>query len=271
MSATTARPAGAPRARAMAVYMIALLVFLVAPILIVVYVSFTSSSFISLPVESFSLRWYVHIVRYRPFLDSLLLSIELALASTACGALLAVPAALALGRMRGRIASGIVVALLAPISIPAVVLGFAMLYYLSALSLGMSFLSLLIAHTVIAIPYISRTVLSVYRGIGPDLEESAAILGAGKWETLRCVTLPLVRPGIFAGSMFALLISLDNLPISFFFGTPETNTLPVVMLSYMQNQFDPSIAAIATVQTLISLVALLIVNKLYGLSSLIAA
>jgi putative spermidine/putrescine transport system permease protein len=123
----------------------------------------------------------------------------------------------------------------------------------------------------VAVPYISRTVLAVYRSIPPDFEEAAAILGASRSQTLRHVTLPLIRPGIFAGSLFALLISLDNLPLSFFFGSSTTNTLPVVMLSYMQNQFDPSIAAIATVQMLIAITALLVVNALYGVERLTAA
>jgi len=267
----TRRKAAIVRAPWLALYMLALLVFLIAPILVVVYVSFTSASFIALPIENFSLRWYARIIQYRPFLDSLLFSIELAICSTLCGAVLSIPAALALGRMRGRLASAVMLFLLAPISIPAVVLGFAMLYYLSALAMGTSFLSLLVAHTVIAIPYIARTVLSVYRSTGPSLEEAAAILGASKWSTMRHITLPLIKPGVFAGAVFAMLISLDNLPISFFFGTSETNTLPVVMLSYMQNQFDPSIAAIATVQSAISVVVLVIVNRLYGLSSLTAA
>jgi len=71
--------------------------------------------------------------------------------------------------------------------------------------------------------------------------------------------------GIFAGSLFAFLVSIDNLPISFFFGSPSTNTLPVVMLSYLENQFDPSIAAISTVQMGLALVALLVLDAVYGL------
>lgn len=119
--------------------------------------------------------------------------------------------------------------------------------------------------------YISRTVLAVYRGIPVGLEESAAVLGAGRLQTFALVTLPLIRPGVFAGGLFAVLISLDNLPLSFFFGSSTTNTLPVVMLSYMQNQFDPSIAAISTVQMLIAVFSLLIVNAIYGIERLTAA
>jgi putative spermidine/putrescine transport system permease protein len=83
--------------------------------------------------------------------------------------------------------------------------------------------------------------------------------------------LPLIKPGIFAGALFSVLISLDNLPLSFFFGGADSSTLPVVMLSYMQNQFDPSIAAIATVQMLIAIIALGVVNALYGIEKLTAA
>ena len=255
-----------PEKLLLSAYIVLTIVFLMTPILIVVFVSFTSSSFIAFPIKSYSLRWYVRIWEYRPFLDSMIVSGELAVASALLGTILGVPAALVVGRINSPLATTISVFLLAPISTPAVVLGFAMLYYLSALSLGTSFLALLIAHTVIAIPYISRTVLSVYRALGPDLEEAGAVLGASRWSVLWHITLPLIRPGVFAGAVFALLISLDNLPISFFFGSASTNTLPVVMLSYMQNQFDPSIAAVATVQTLISMAILLIVNRMVRLT-----
>ncbi len=76
-----------------------------------------------------------------------------------------------------------------------------------------------------------------------------------------------MRPGIFAGGLFAVLISLDNLPISFFFGTSSTNTLPVVMLSYLQNQFDPSVAAVCTVQMALAVVALLVVERIGDIRS----
>lgn len=255
----------------LAAYVGLFVLFILGPILLVVLVSFTSASFISFPLEGYSWRWYHRIFDYRPFLDSLWVSIKLAGASALMGVLIGVPGALALARLRSRLASSLSTFLLAPISIPAVVLGFSLLYFLSALIQGVSFISLLIAHTVLAIPYITRTVLSVYRSMSPDLEEAAAVLGASRWQVLRHVTLPLIKPGIFAGAVFAILTSLDNLPISFFFGTASTNTLPVVMLSYMQNQFDPSIAAISTVQMLISVMVLLLVNRYYGIAKLNAA
>lgn len=256
---------------ALGIYAVAFLAFLILPILAVVWVSFSSSSFIVFPVQSYGLRWYARILEYRPFVDALLVSLEVAVGSAVLGALLGVPAALWAARSPSRLASLVASLLLAPISVPAIVLGFSLLYLLAALSLGISMTALLITHTVVAIPYIARTALAVYRSMPPDYEEAAAVLGASRLQTLLHVTLPLIRPGLFAGALFAILISLDNLPLSYFFGSSATNTLPVVMLSYMQNQFDPSIAAISTVQMLIAIATLLAVNALYGIEKLTAA
>lgn len=275
MTAAVPPPRRRPRrnwgAWALGAYVGLFLLFLVLPIISVVWVSFSSASFIIFPISGYSLRWYARILEYRPFIDALLVSIQIAIGSAVIGAVLGVPAALWAARSRGWAASLVANLLLAPISVPAIVLGFSLLYLLAAMSLGISFVSLLITHSVVAIPYVARTALAVYRSLPPDFEEAASVLGASRWQTLRHVTLPLIRPGIFAGALFSILISLDNLPLSFFFGSSSTNTLPVVMLSYMQNQFDPSIAAISTVQMLIAVVTLLVVNAVYGIDKLTAA
>lgn len=243
-------------------------IFLMAPILIVVLVSFSSLGYIAFPIPGYTLKWFRRVWEYAPFLDGLWVSTKLAVASTVLAAALGVPAALALGRARSGWANALATFLLAPLSMPMVVLGFALLFYLSALGFGLSFTPLLIAHTVIGIPYLLRTVIGVYRSLPPDFEEAAAILGADRWRTMLFITLPLIRPGVFAGGLFAFLVSFDNLPISYFFGTPSTSTLPVVMLSYIQDQFDPSIAAVSTVQMLLALVVLLVVDRIYGLRQL---
>lgn len=252
-------------------YVLAFMTFLLLPIVVVVVVSFSSATYIAFPLPGLSLQWYARVFEYAPFMDSLKVSVQIALSSAIIGAALGVPAAMWAARSPSVAGNAVSTFLLAPISVPAIVLGFSLLYMLSAMTLGVSFLSLLITHTVVSIPYIARTVLAVYRAVPPDFEEAAAVLGASRWKTFWNVTLPMIRPGIFAGGMFAVLISLDNLPLSFFFGSSTTNTLPVVMLSYMQNQFDPSIAAISTIQMMIAVVTLLVVNALYGIEKLTAA
>ncbi|MBI1383998.1 MAG: ABC transporter permease subunit [Rhizobiales bacterium] len=247
-------------------YVVAFFIFLIAPILIVVVVSFSATSYVAFPPrEGLSLQWFQRFWEYKPFLNSLIVSIQIALLSAALGALLGVPAALALVRSRRRLANTVMTFLLSPLSMPLIVLGFALLFFLSRIGFGVSFLSLLIAHTVVSLPYIVRTVAGVYRGISPEFEETAAILGANRWQVFVNVTLPMIKPGIFAGALFAMLISLDNLPISYFFGSAETNTLPVVMLSYLEHQFDPSVAAASTIQLLVAIVGLVILERTYGL------
>jgi putative spermidine/putrescine transport system permease protein len=241
------------------------ILFMLAPIAIVVWMSFSAQSFIGFPIPAYSLRWFYRIFEYEPFINSLMVSIEVALLSTLLGCVLGVPAALAIARSRSPWATAIATFLVSPISMPLIVLGFALLFFMSALGFGISFLGLLIAHTVVGVPYIVRTVVGVYRSQPQDFEEAAAILGASRWQVVRYVTLPLVAPGVFAGGLFAFLISLDNLPISFFFGSPTTSTLPVVLLSYTQNQFDPSIAAVSTVQMVLALAALAVVDRVYGI------
>lgn len=251
-------------------YTLLFVVFLLAPIVIVVLTSFTPHNIVAVPTDGLSLRWYERTLTYRPFMASLRTSLILAFLATAMAVVLAVPAALALARQTGRLAGGISAFLLSPIAVPPLVIGLSSLYFLSSIGIGTSFLALLIVHTVTSVPYILRTVLASYIGLSPSLSEAASILGAGRWQVFRFVTLPLIMPGIFAGALFSFLISLDNVGLSFFFGSAQATTLPVVMLSYLENQFDPSIAAISCVQMLIAVVLLFLIEKVYGLRPLIA-
>ncbi|QDL93332.1 ABC transporter permease [Paroceanicella profunda] len=243
-------------------------VFLLLPMVVVVAVSFSSASFVSFPIPGFSLRWYARAFDYAPFMSSLLTSIELAVAATLVGTLLGIPAAIAVARSRHPVANAMSNFLLTPLSMPEIVLGFALLYFLASLRIGSGFLSLLIAHSIVAIPYISRTVMSVYRAIPASHEEAGAVLGASRFQILRQIILPQIMPGVFAGGMFSMLISFDNVSLSYFFGSAHTSTLPVVMLSYMENQFDPSIAAISTIQMLIAIVTLFAIHRAYGIQRL---
>ena len=251
--------------RLLGFFVILFFVFLVAPIAVVVAVAFTSANFISFPTPGFSLRWFVQVFEYRPFVNSLIVSIQVAVGSAILGSLIGVPAALKLSRTRSRIGGAVATFLISPLSMPAIVLGFSLLFYLSALGLPLSFASLLIAHTVVSIPYIMRTVIGVYRSVPTSYEEAARALGANRFRVFVHVTLPIIRPGIFAGCLFAMLVSIDNLPLSYFFGSTASNTLPVVVLSYLENQFDPAVAAISVIQLTIAIVLLVVIDMTYGL------
>lgn len=253
---------------ALAAYIACFVIFLLAPIVIVVLTSFTPGETVAVSFDGVSLRWYRRFLEYRPFTDSLITSLVIAALATMLAILLAVPAALGIAHSRSRIASAITSFLLSPIAVPPLVVGLSSLYYLSALGIGNSFVALLITHTCVSVPYVLRTTIAACRNLDPGVGEAASVLGASAWQRFRHVTLPLISPGVFAGALFSVLISLDNLGVSYFFGSANTTTLPVVMLSYLQNQFDPSIAAISTVQMLIAIVLLVAVEKIYGLRAI---
>lgn len=244
------------------------MVFMLAPIVIVVIVSFSSSAYVSFPLEGYSLRWFRRLYEYKPYYDSFFVTIELAILSALGASLIGLPAALVLARSRSSVANMIMTFMLSPLSIPSIVLGFSLLFFVSRIGMGVSFLSLLCAHIVASIPYLVRTVGGLYRNISPNFEESAQILGCNRWQTFRYVTFPMIRGGIFAGAVFALIISIDNVSLSLFFASPTTGTLPVVMLSYLESTFDPSIAAASTVQLVIAIVLLLVIERIYGLKGI---
>lgn len=255
----------------LAAFVVLFFIFMLAPILVVVVVSFTSAGYVAFPIPGWSTKWFANIFAYRPFIDALIVSIEVAIGATALSCLIGVPASLYLGRSRAAWANAVMTFLLSPLSMPMIVIGFASLFFLSWLGIGISFSALLITHTVACLPYVIRTVAGVYAGIPASYEESAAILGASPGKVFLHVTLPLIRPGIVAGSLFSFLTSFDNLPISYFFGSSSTNTLPVVMLSYLEHQFDPTIAALSTLQLVMAVVALLIADRVYGIDKMTVA
>ena len=253
------------------IFVVIFFVFMTLPIGIVVVASFTDASFVAFPITGWSLRWFWRIFEYQPYMDSMLVSLEVALGATMISCLIGVPAAIALARSPSALANTVMTYLLSPLSMPMIVIGFAALFFLSRVGVGVSFTALLIAHTTVCLPYIVRTVAATYRGTARSYEEAAALLGANPLQVFWHVILPLIRPGIVAGSLFSFLVSFDNLPISYFFGQPGTLTLPVVMLSYMEHQFDPSIAALSTLQLLLAIVCLIVVDWLYGIDKMIVA
>jgi putative spermidine/putrescine transport system permease protein len=253
------------------VFVVLFFIAMLAPILVVVMVSFTSAGYVAFPIPGWSLKWFANIFAYQPFIDGMIVSIKTAIGATLISCVFGVPACLCLARSRARWTNAVMTFLLSPLSMPMIVIGFASLFFLSWLGVGISFAALLITHTVVCLPYVIRTVAGVYSSIPAAYEEAAALLGAPPAKVLWHITLPLIRPGIMAGLLFSFLTSFDNLPISYFLGSADTNTLPVVMLSYLEHQFDPTIAALSSLQLVMALVALLVVDRIYGVGKMTVA
>jgi putative spermidine/putrescine transport system permease protein len=223
-----------------------LVAFMTLPTLVVVAVSFNPTAILSFPPSGFSLRWYHNVLTYPQFQRAALNSLVV----TGGAVILVLPigtlAALALerGRLRGRHVWAAL--LLSPLVVPGVAAGLGFLILAAALGLLRSRGVLVVAHVVLVLPFVVRSVWVSVRNIDPALERAAASLGATPWRVFRRVTLPLLRPGIFAGLLFAVVVSLNEFVVSLFISNRVTEILPVAMFTYVVNYTDPTIAALST-------------------------
>jgi putative spermidine/putrescine transport system permease protein len=252
--------------------MIALLIaFIVAPLLIVILVSFSGREIPEFPPSTWSLRWYGYALSQPVFVTSAINSAWLAVMATCISTPIALGAAMAI--VRGQFAGKnlLQAALLSPLFVPAIVTSLAILLAFSSAGLRTVTLRLVAAHVLITLPYLVRTILASLTRLDMTVEEAARTLGASPIRTFWYVTLPLIRPGLTAGMLFATIVSFDNVSVSLFLTTARTNTLPIATLNYVEYNFDPSIAAISTMLIAVTAVAALIMERTVGLRSVAGA
>ncbi|SPA30884.1 Spermidine/putrescine transport system permease; protein ABC Transporter permease protein [Cupriavidus taiwanensis] len=239
--------------------------FMVAPLLVVVAVSFTGKGYISMPTDGLSLRWFRAIADAHEIVDAIWLSLTLGLVSATIAVALAVPAALALVRHRfpGR---GVLMAVfLSPLMIPHVVLGVAFLRFFTTLGMTGSFVWLALTHVVVVMPYALRLVLAAATGLDRDAERAALSLGASRFTAFRRVVLPLILPGVVGGWMLSFIQSFDELTMTVFVATPGTTTLPVAMYNQIAQTIDPLVASVSTVLIVGTLVLMVLLDRIVGL------
>lgn len=226
-------------------------VYLVLPVLIVVPMSFSDSSFLTFPPGQMSLRWFHNLLEDPIWIDSALASLKVALLSSVCAVVMGVLAALALVRGRIPFRNTIIAVLLAPLIVPYVIIGLASYIVFLQLGLTQTTLGFVLVHTCLAVPYVVINVVAGLVSVDRRLEMAAMSLGAGPVTTFFKVTLPLILPSVLAGGLFAFFISWDEVVTAIFLAGPELTTLPVQMWSGIRVQIDPTVAAISTLVMLV--------------------
>lgn len=242
----------------------AALVFLMLPVAVVVFASFSATAYLTIPPQGWTLHWFAEVLSDPTYLSAIAFSLELAIAATVVAVLLAIPACYALHHRWvpfSEVLSGFV---LSPLIFPAVVIGVALLQYMSALGLRGNFLMLVLAHVVIVTPYVVRTMLAGLSSLDPTLEEAARVLGASRLSAFLLVVLPLMRMSLMAGFVFAFITSFDEASVTLFLLPPGQATLPVTIFSAIDLGVDPSIAAISTLLIVATIVLLALVERLGG-------
>ena len=236
--------------------------YLVLPILVVLPLSFTSGELLVYPLPAWSLRWYREFTTAPIWTRSLWNSVVLAVVTTAVATTVGMLAALGLQSLRSRLKPVLYGVLALPLIIPHVMVAVALFYYYARLGLVGSFSGLVMAHTVLALPFVAITIAATLQGFDANLPRAAASLGASPLQAFRLVTLPLILPGVLSGAVFAFVTSFDELLVILFVGSPEQRTLPRQIWSGVSETMSPAVVAAAVVLIGVSLILMAVVELL---------
>lgn len=241
-------------------------VFMLAPLVIVVIVSFTSASYLLFPPPGYSLRWYAAVMELSWFWRSLGVSLTVAVVSTVIAVVVGTLAARALTRCKFPGHSVLEYVVLSPLLLPGVVLGFALFNVLVLLRLeNLGLPNLIVAHTLITLPFVVRSVWSAMAGTDASLEEAAYSLGATPLKAFRYVVLPTAMPGILAGTILAFTYSFNDVTISIFLTSGSVTTLPVELMADLEYSANAAPAAISSLMIALMLFMFLLVIRIGGL------
>ncbi len=242
------------------------LLFLVLPILVIVPLSFNSGSFLVYPLQGLSMRWYADFFTSAEWMRSLTNSMIVAPAATLLAMIFGTLAAIGLTRGEFRGKALVMSLLISPMVAPVVIVGVASYLFFAPLGLGNSYISLILVHAVLGVPFVIITVSATLQGFNYNLVRAAASMGASPLLAFRKVTLPLIAPGVISGALFAFATSFDEVVVTLFLAGPEQATLPRQMFSGIRENLSPTIAAAATLLIGFSIVMLLTLEWLRGRS-----
>ena len=224
----------------------AVLLFLIAPVVIILIVSFSGADYLRFPPPSLSLRWYQRFLGVATWRQAIGISTQVAGLTMIFATLLGLLAALALvrGRFRGK---GVVYAfLLSPAIVPTIITAIGLYFFFARLKVTGSILAMALGHTVLALPVVVIIMAATLQGFDIRLEQAALSLGASRFTALRRITLPLIVPGLLSAALFAFLTSFDELLIPLFLAGVDAQTLTVRVWNSLLLEVDPTIAAVSS-------------------------
>jgi putative spermidine/putrescine transport system permease protein len=239
---------------------------LVAPTIVVLMTSFTSSASLRFPPEGFSLRWYAALADADQIRKAAWNSLVVAVAATILSVVIGTAGALAVARNRAAWGRALDALLMSPLVLPALAFGFACLVYFNMIGLTPSVSLLVVGHTVVCFPYVMRTTVASLAQLDPGLLEASESLGASARMTFARVTLPLIGKGIAAGAFIAFMASFDNVAVSLFLADARTEVLPIHMWQIIENDLDVRTAAVSGVLIAFTIVLMVVAERFAGLT-----
>ena len=236
--------------------------FLVAPIIVIIPISVSSSSLLNYPMPGLSWKWFEVIFTPYPWMLSLENSIIIASATTLLATILGTLAAYGLTSAEFRFKPLVMALLLSPMMVPLVITALAAYFVFARVGLSGTFTGMILAHTVLAVPFVVITVTATLQGFDRNMVRAAQSLGARPITAFFGVTLPLIMPGVISGAIFAFVTSFDEIVVALFIASPAQHTLPRQLFSGLRDNLDPSIVAIATLLIGVSVLLMAVVELL---------
>jgi putative spermidine/putrescine transport system permease protein len=223
------------------------LAFLLLPILAIIPLSFSRGSLLVYPLPGLSLRWYAEVLGSAQWMRALGNSLRIGVAATALAVLLGTLGAVGLARRRGPLATAVKLLAISPMIVPVILIAVASYFFLAPLNLTQTIAGMVLAHTVIAVPFVVIPVLTALELQDPNLERAGAACGAPPATTFLRITLPSIRPAVASGALFAFATSFDDVVIALLLAGAEQRTLPQEMFSGLRDSITPAMLAVATI------------------------
>ncbi|MBI2254430.1 MAG: ABC transporter permease [Proteobacteria bacterium] len=239
-----------------------ILLFLIAPILVIMPLSFNSEPYFTYPMPGLSMKWYADFFQDPRWLNALKASTIIGLASTTLSMTLGTLAALGLSRANFPYRAAVMAFLISPMIVPVVITAVGMYFFFANLGLNNTYFGIILAHTALATPFVVITVTATLTGFDQSLIRAGASLGASPTTVFRKITFPLILPGMISGALFAFITSFDEVVVVLFIASPDQRTLPKQMFSGIREQISPTITAAATMLVVAAAVMLVTVELL---------
>jgi putative spermidine/putrescine transport system permease protein len=243
------------------------LLFLILPVLAIIPLSFSSSTFLVYPIPSFSLRWYEHLLASDAWQLAAKNSFIIAPSATVVATVLGTLAAIGLSKSDFRGKALLMAVLISPMIVPIVVVGVGMYLFFAPLGLANTYAGLILAHAVLGAPFVVTTVLATLQNFNHNLVRASLSLGANRLTTFWRITLPVIAPGVISGALFAFATSFDEVVVTLFLAGADQVTLPRQMFTGIRENISPTIAALATILIVFSSLLLLTFEWLRGLAA----
>jgi len=234
------------------------LVYLILPVVIVIPMSFSDSQLLTFPPQGFSLRWYRSFFESVEWMDATKISIQVGLLTVLLATPIGTAAAYGLSTLQSRWTMPLRGLILAPMIVPIIIVAIGIFYLYARVGLVATIPGLVLAHTMLAIPFVTIIVAAGLERFDCDLERAALSLGAGRVRAFFTVTLPQIRRSILSAALIAFITSLDEVVIAIFISLGERSTLTRRMFASLRDQIDPTIAAISTLLIAVSIVVVLL-------------